>query len=222
MIVLNNISKKYGQNGNGILAVDNISLQIDKGDFVSIVGKSGCGKSTLLNIIGSLTRPTQGEYLFCGENVVGWSTNKLAAFRGKNIGFVLQSSALIPEITVMKNIELSLMFSSLSQKEKNEAIKATMDRLEILHNANKYPNQLSGGEQQRVAIARAIIKKPSVVLADEPTGALDENTGAEVFKLLCELNREGISLVLVTHDMQMAEQAQKRYTMKDGKIFSCT
>ena len=220
MISLQNVSKVYSKAGREFAAIRNINLDISKGDFVTIFGKSGCGKSTLLNIIGTLTSPTQGSYLFNGKDITHLSRNEQALFRNQHVGFVLQNSALIPEITALHNIIIPLKLTMPRKSQRKHVAEEVMEWLQIYEKRNSFPNELSGGEQQRVAIARAIVTNPSVILADEPTGALDVATGFQVFELLQKLNEKGTTVILVTHDMEMASQGKSRYEMRDGKIVS--
>jgi len=220
MISLQNVSKVYSKAGKEFAAIRNINLDISKGDFVTIFGKSGCGKSTLLNIIGTLTSPTQGGYLFNGKDLTHLSRNEQALFRNQHVGFVLQNSALIPDITAFHNIIIPLKLTMPRNPQRRHVAEEVMEWLQIYEKRNNYPNELSGGEQQRVAIARAIVTNPSVILADEPTGALDVATGFQVFELLQKLNEKGTTVILVTHDMEMASQGKSRYAMRDGEIVS--
>ncbi len=218
MICLKSISKEFQTEDVITRAVDSIDLEITKGDFLSIMGPSGCGKSTLLNILGLLDQPTAGEYKFDGVDVVGMSQKALAKIRNKNLGFVFQSFNLIDEISIYENIELPLLYQGVAKREREQRVQATMKRMNIEHRAKHYPNQLSGGQQQRVAIARAVVVEPKLILADEPTGNLDSKNGIQVMELLSELNKEGATIIMVTHSDRDAEYANRRIELSDGKI----
>lgn len=218
MISLKGISKEFQTEDVITRAVDSIDLEITKGDFLSIMGPSGCGKSTLLNILGLLDQPTVGEYKFDGVDAIGMSQKALAKIRNKNLGFVFQSFNLIDEISIYENIELPLLYQGVAKREREQRVQATMKRMNIEHRAKHYPNQLSGGQQQRVAIARAVVVEPKLILADEPTGNLDSKNGIQVMELLSELNKEGATIIMVTHSDRDAEYANRRIELSDGKI----
>ncbi|EGC03228.1 ABC transporter ATP-binding protein [Ruminococcus albus] len=218
MISLNNISVSYGKKDARTDALKNIDLTIDKGEFVTISGKSGCGKTTLLNVLGGIITPDSGSYLFQGEDVSKFSDNKISLFRNKCIGFVVQHFALINDRTVYDNITLPLKYRKKDSSVNGEKIDSVLDELGILEKKSKYPFQLSGGEKQRVAIARCIISNTEVILADEPTGALDEETGHKIMDILKKLNEKGKTIIMVTHDIELSKAGSRRIIMKDGKI----
>ncbi len=199
-------------------ALNNISLDIRKGEFISIMGPSGCGKSTLLNLLGLIDSPDQGEYQFGTEQVAGFSERQRARLRKQHIGFVFQSFNLIEELTVFENVELPLIYTHTSPKVRKEKVKLVLDQLEMGHRANHHPQQLSGGQQQRVAVARAIVNQPDIILADEPTGNLDSHNGAEVMQMLAGLNQEGTTVIMVTHSSACAHYGNRILRLLDGKI----
>jgi len=199
-------------------ALNNVDLEVKKGEFVAVMGPSGCGKSTLLNIVGLLDNPTSGELWFDGIEVSGFKERQRTELRKSNIGFVFQSFNLIDELTVYENVELPLLYLKVSAKERKEKVDAVLDRMKIAHRRKHFPQQLSGGQQQRVAIARAVVATPKLILADEPTGNLDSANGDEVMKLLTELNNEGTTIVMVTHSPSDAEYAHRIVQLFDGHI----
>jgi len=199
-------------------ALNKVGLEVKKGEFVAVMGPSGCGKSTLLNIIGLLDNPTSGELWFDGIEVSGFKERQLTELRKSNIGFVFQSFNLIDELTVYENVELPLLYLKVSAKERKEKVDAVLERMKIGHRRKHFPQQLSGGQQQRVAIARAVVANPKLILADEPTGNLDSANGEEVMKLLTELNKEGTTIVMVTHSPSDAEYAHRIVQLFDGHI----
>ena len=201
-------------------ALNKVDLHIQKGEFVAIMGPSGCGKSTLLNIIGLLDNPTGGEYYFDGEEVGGLKERNRTLLRKGNIGFVFQSFNLIDELNVYENVELPLIYLKLKARERKEMVEKVLERMKISHRKKHFPQQLSGGQQQRVAIARAVVANPKLILADEPTGNLDSKNGLEVMNLLTELNREGTTIVMVTHSMHDSEFAHRVINLFDGKIIT--
>jgi putative ABC transport system ATP-binding protein len=203
---------------NIVRAVDDVSFQIEKGEYVAIVGKSGSGKSTCMNIIGCLDVPTEGQYLLDGVNVGELNDNKLAEIRNKMLGFIFQQYNLLPKLSVLENVEVSMIYGGVSKAERLERARAALDRVGLSDKLSNTPNQLSGGQQQRVSIARALAGNPSVILADEPTGALDSKTGRDVLHLLQELNREGNTIVLITHDGSIAATAPRIIRLSDGRI----
>ena len=215
---LNNVTKTYGK-GDGIVhALNDVSFTAEKGESVAIMGKSGSGKSTLLNIIGGLVMPDNGEYIFDGKKLPVKNLTKMAKFRRYNVGFVVQHFALINEYSVYQNIALPLRYSKHSGSVKDK-IEEIAERLEIADKLRKTPVQLSGGQAQRVAIARALVHDPKMILADEPTGALDEATGKSIMELFTQINKEnGTTLIVVTHDPGVAEYCERTVVMKDGKI----
>lgn len=199
-------------------ALNDVSLQVKKGEFVAIMGPSGCGKSTLLNIIGLLDNPTEGTYVFDGQDVSTLKESQRTLLRKGNIGFVFQSFNLIEDLLVYENVELPLKYLKLKSLERKEMVKKVLDRMKMSHRAKHFPQQLSGGQQQRVAIARAVVANPKLILADEPTGNLDSKNGLEVMKLLSELNKEGTTIVMVTHSERDAGFAHRIIHLFDGKI----
>lgn len=200
------------------IALNEISIDISEGEFVAIMGPSGCGKSTLLNILGLLDNPTSGELWFIGKEVSRYSENDRTDMRNGNIGFVFQSFNLIDELTVFENVELPLLYAGVPVRERVDRVNKALERMQISHRTEHYPQQLSGGQQQRVAIARAIVTNPKIILADEPTGNLDSTNGNEVMLLLKELNKDGATVVMVTHSEENAREAGRIVRMMDGCI----
>ena len=201
-------------------ATNEVNIEINRGEFVAIMGPSGCGKSTLLNILGLLDNPTSGELWFLGQEVSRFSENSRTDLRNGNIGFVFQSFNLIDELTVFENVELPLLYAGVPVRERVERVNCALERMQIAHRTEHYPQQLSGGQQQRVAIARAIVTNPHLILADEPTGNLDSINGNEVMALLKELNSEGATVVMVTHSEENAREAGRIVRMMDGCILT--
>ncbi len=200
-------------------ALDNVHLAIDQGEYVSISGPSGCGKSTLLSVMGLLNSSTEGKYFLKGKEVAGLPLAEQARVRNEEIGFIFQAFNLIGEMTVFENVELPLTYrNDLSRKQRREMVIAALEQVEMAHRRNHFPAQLSGGQQQRVAIARALVGKPSVLLADEPTGNLDSKNAQMVMDLLGELHRKGTTIVMVTHDTGFAQQAERQVSLFDGKV----
>lgn len=216
MIQLKNIEKVYRTSTIETLALNNINLNIDKGEFLSIMGPSGCGKSTLLNIIGLLDNPSKGDVEIGGQRTNGLADKQMAQFRNKTIGFIFQSYHLINDLPVLDNVELPLLYRSTSGKERSRLAAEALEKVGLSNRMNHYPNQLSGGQKQRVAIARAIVGKPEIILADEPTGNLDSNMGHEVMDILQQLNQEGTTIVMVTHDENMAHKTSRLVRLFDG------
>lgn len=220
MIRLKNLSKVYTTEEVETTALNNINLEIKQGEFVAIMGPSGCGKSTLLNILGLLDNPTAGEYFFGDLEVSRYAERQRAQLRKGSIGFVFQSFNLIDELTVYENVELPLLYLKVPPAERKQRVEEVLERMNIIHRRNHFPQQLSGGQQQRVAISRAIVAKPKVILADEPTGNLDSANGEEVMKLLTQLNEEGTMVVMVTHSPHDAGYARRIVNLFDGQIVS--
>ncbi len=219
MLKLQDLTKAYRTDEVETTALNKVNININAGEFVAIMGPSGCGKSTLLNIVGMLDNPTSGAYIFLNEDVAGYPESKLAKIRKENIGFIFQSFNLIDELTVGENIELALLYhDDVSSKERKERVTAAMDKMGIAHRAKHMPSQLSGGQQQRVAIARAVVANPNMILADEPTGNLDSANGEEVMNLLTALNKEGTTIVMVTHSDHHAQYAQRTINLLDGQV----
>ena len=218
MINITSLSKEYVMGDNKLLALDKVDLSINEGDFVSIMGSSGSGKSTLMNIIGCLDVPSSGNYLFRDNDISTLNSNKLAELRNKDIGFVFQNFNLLPRLNALENVVLPLLYSGLNLKERNRLALEALESVGLKERVKHKPNQLSGGQQQRVSIARAIAGSPKLILADEPTGALDSKTGLEIMKILNDLNSQGITIVLVTHEDDIANYGSRIIKMKDGKI----
>ena len=218
MLKLHNLFKIYRTDEVETVALNGVHLEIEQGDFVAVMGPSGCGKSTLLNIIGLLDNPTDGDYFFFEENVAGYSESQRSAVRRKNIGFIFQNFNLIEELTVAENIELALLYHGMPAAERKTRLAEVMDRMGIAHRANHMPGQLSGGQQQRVAVARAVVSDQPLILADEPTGNLDSAHGQEVMELLQSLNREGTTIVMVTHSPAHADYAHRTVNLFDGHV----
>ena len=218
LIELKEIHKLYQMGDELVRANDGISLTINYGEFVAIVGKSGSGKSTLMNIIGALDVPTDGEYILGGEDVSQMSDNQLAEIRNKMIGFIFQQYNLLPKQNLLENVELPLLYAGVSAAERRERAFQSLERVGLKEKWKNLPNQLSGGQQQRVSIARALAGSPSLILADEPTGALDSKTSREVLDFLKQLNSEGNTIVMITHDSSIAMEANRVVRIHDGKI----
>lgn len=220
MIKAISLTKVFRTESVETTALNGINLEINEGEFLAIMGPSGCGKSTLLNLLGLLDNPTDGELWFLGQEVSQYTENSRTDLRNGNIGFVFQSFNLIDELTVFENVELPLLYAGVSVKERVERVNAALDRIQIAHRSEHFPQQLSGGQQQRVAIARAIVTNPHIVLADEPTGNLDSVNGNDVMNLLTELNRKGTTVVMVTHSEENARMAGRLIRMIDGNILT--
>ena len=218
MITLTNLEKIYRTKEIETVALENVNLTVNKGEFLSIMGPSGCGKSTLLNIIGLLDAPTSGTVEIAGINTINMNDKQLAEFRNQKLGFVFQSFHLINSLNVLDNVELPLLYRKVSAKERREAAVAVLEKVGLSHRMRHFPTQLSGGQCQRVAIARAIVGNPDIILADEPTGALDSHTGREVIGMLQQLHREGHTVVLITHDNSIAVQAERIIRLEDGQV----
>ena len=218
MLKLSGVSKIHTSGEVQTTALDRIDLEIDAGEYVAITGPSGCGKSTLLSLLGLLDVPSAGDYWFEGQNVSGWSEQKLNTLRRGRIGFIFQSFNLIEELTVFENVELALEYSGMKAAERRSRVQAMLDKLGVAHRAGHRPSQLSGGQQQRVAIARALVQQPAVLLADEPTGNLDTAHGDEVMRLLRTINAEGTTVVMVTHSPAHAAQASRTLHLLDGRV----
>lgn len=218
LIELKDIYKIYQMGSEEVRANDGISLTIHRGEFVAIVGKSGSGKSTLMNIIGALDVPTSGSYLLGGEDVDQMGDDQLADIRNRMIGFIFQQYNLLPKSTLLENVELPLLYAKVDKDERREKAMASLERVGLADKWKNLPNQLSGGQQQRASIARALAGDPSLILADEPTGALDSKTSREVLDFLKELNGEGNTIVMITHDSSIALEARRVVRIHDGKI----
>ncbi len=218
MININSITKEYIMGDNKLLALNEVDVSIKEGEFVSIMGSSGSGKSTLMNIIGCLDVPSSGHYFFRDNNISNYNSNMLAELRNKDIGFIFQNFNLLPRLNALENVTLPLLYSGKSIKDRTRLALEALENVGLKDRTHHRPNQLSGGQQQRVSIARAIAGRPKLILADEPTGALDSNTSLEIMKILNDLNSSGITIVLVTHENDIAEYGSRIIKMKDGKI----
>ena len=218
LIELKDIYKIYRMGDEEVRANDGITLNIYKGEFVAIVGKSGSGKSTLMNIIGALDVPTDGSYYLGGEDVSDMTDDQLAAIRNRMIGFIFQQYNLLPKLNLLENVELPLLYAGVGREERHDRAMASLERVGLKEKWRNMPNQLSGGQQQRVSIARALAGDPSLILADEPTGALDSRTSREVLDFLKQLNTEGNTIVMITHDNSIAVEAKRVVRIHDGKI----
>ncbi len=216
MIAVNNLSKTYVSGTLSVTALRNASFQIEKGEFVAIMGSSGSGKSTLMNLLGCLDLPTSGDYALEGLEIARLKSNQLAEVRNRKIGFVFQSFNLLPRATALENTELPLLYGRVPNP--TEIAMQALERVGLKDRAKHKPTELSGGEKQRVAIARALVNKPSIILADEPTGNLDSTTGDEILSLFHQLNKENVTIILVTHEEEIARKAKRIIKMKDGKI----
>ncbi len=218
LIELKDIYKIYQMGDEEVRANDGITLTIYKGEFVAIVGKSGSGKSTLMNIIGALDVPTEGEYHLGGEDVSDMTDDELAEIRNKMIGFIFQQYNLLPKLNLLENVELPLLYAGVGAAERRERAMAALEKVGLKEKYKNMPSQLSGGQQQRVSIARALAGNPSLILADEPTGALDSRTSRDVLNFLKQLNEEGNTIVMITHDSSIAMEAKRVVRIHDGKI----
>ncbi len=217
MITLQSVNKVYRTKTIETTALDNISLDIKKGEFVSIMGPSGCGKSTLLNVIGLLDEPSSGTVIVDGQTISNYNSKALSKFRNEKLGFIFQSFHLIPDLSVIDNVELPLLYRKVSAKERRELSAAALESVGLKNRLDHFPNQLSGGQKQRVAIARAIVGRPAILLADEPTGNLDSHMGNEVMDILTKLNEElETTIVMVTHDENMAKRTHRLLRLYDG------
>jgi putative ABC transport system ATP-binding protein len=220
MIEIRDLEKLYVMGEETVAALAGVSLTIERGEHAAIIGPSGSGKSSLMNILGGLDRPTRGSYRFEGEEVGEMDDDSLADFRSRRIGFVFQSFQLLPRLSALQNVELPMVYAGLEPAERKQRAAEMLDRVGLGSRMGHRPTQLSGGQQQRVAIARALANSPDLLLADEPTGALDTHTGQEVLALFKQLNAEGLTIVIVTHDLEVAAEAHRRITFRDGLIVS--
>lgn len=218
IVFMKDIYKSYYLGDEEIEVLKNINLTVKKGEFVSVLGPSGSGKTTLMNIIGCLDIPTSGKYILCGKDISEMDDVELAGIRNREIGFVFQNFFLLPRLTAIQNVELPLIYSNIPQKERREKAADMLDRVGLADKMNHLPNQLSGGQQQRVAIARALVTEPSIILADEPTGALDQKTGTGIIEYFEKLNEEGKTIIMITHDINVAAHAKRTVRILDGKL----
>ncbi len=219
IVSMKEIVKTYHMGEEDQTVLHSIDFEVKKNEFVSILGPSGSGKSTMMNIIGCLDAPTSGEYLLTGQNVGEMDEIELARIRNKEIGFVFQSFYLLPRLTAAENVELPLIYAGLSTRKRREKAIQMLDRMGLSDKTGHYPNQLSGGQQQRVAIARSVVTEPSILLADEPTGALDQNTGEQMMKLFSQLHAEGRTIIMITHNEKIAQSAQRIVRILDGRLY---
>jgi putative ABC transport system ATP-binding protein len=218
LVQVRGISKHYPSGDGFVRAVSDVSLSIHNGEFIAIRGRSGSGKSTLMHLLGLLERPDRGEYLLRAQEVAKLSEEERASIRSDDIGFIFQFSALLPRMSAIENVELPLVYAGVSRRERRRRAKDALDRVGLAGRFHHFPNQLSGGEQQRVVIARAMVNDPALILADEPTGALDSRTSDEIMSLFEDLNRDGRTIILVTHAAEVADRAERQITLHDGRI----
>ncbi|MGG5253547.1 ABC transporter ATP-binding protein [Neobacillus sp. SM06] len=219
MIHINHLMKSYRLGGETVHALNDVSITIDQGEFLAIIGPSGSGKSTLMNMIGCLDRPDSGEYLLDGKEIGRMNDNELATIRNRKIGFIFQNFNLLTKLTALENVELPLIYSGMSGRERRKLAMESLEKVGLKDRSAHLPTQLSGGQQQRVAIARALVSKPSILLADEPTGALDSKTSLEILEVMQGLNEQGHTIILITHDLAIAKQAKRMVRIQDGQLF---
>ncbi|WP_313756849.1 ABC transporter ATP-binding protein [Tissierella sp.] len=218
MIKIENLKKIYTNGSISVEALTNINLKVEEGEFVSIMGPSGSGKSTLMNILGCLDKPTEGIYELDGESVQKMNDNQLAMIRNRKIGFIFQSFNLIPRVNALKNVELPMIYAGIPPRERKERAIKALERVGLKERMGHNPNELSGGQRQRVAIARSLVNDPSVIFADEPTGNLDTKSGNEVMAIFQELNAEGVTIIMVTHEPDIAQHTKRMIVCRDGQI----
>ena len=218
MIILKDVSKIYRMGTSEVRALDHATMEIEKGEFVSIVGPSGSGKSTVMNIIGCLDTADEGAYILDGTAIEQYSETELARIRNKKIGFIFQNFNLLPRLSAEENVELPMIYQKVKAADRKRKVREALERVELTHRMHHRPTELSGGQQQRVAIARALVTEPSLFLADEPTGNLDSRTGEEIMDLFHELHQAGNTIVLITHDDQVADEAERKICIRDGKV----
>ncbi|OIK15596.1 macrolide ABC transporter ATP-binding protein [Bacillus sp. MUM 116] len=219
IIQISHLMKTYQLGGETVHALNDVSLEIDQGEFLAIIGPSGSGKSTLMNMIGCLDRPESGAYLLDGKEIGKMNDNQLAVIRNEKIGFIFQNFNLLTKLTALENVELPLLYRGASAKERREKALDSLRKVGLLDRSGHLPSQLSGGQQQRVAIARALAGSPSILLADEPTGALDSKTSKEIIMVMKELNEVGHTIILITHDLAVAKQAKRMVSIQDGQLY---
>lgn len=220
LVEVKDLYKIYNPGENEVRALDGINLTVEKGEFLAIVGQSGSGKSTFMNMIGLLDIPTSGTYLLDGIDVSSMTDDELSEIRNKQIGFIFQGFNLISNLSAIENVELPLVYRGMKKEERHKLAIDALERVGLAHRLNHLPKQMSGGQQQRVAIARAVAARPPIILADEPTGNLDSHSGVEVMKILHELHREGRTIILITHDNEIAKEAQRVIRVQDGQIIA--
>ena len=220
LIEIRDMYKIYNPGENEVRAIDGVNLTIEHGEFVAIIGQSGSGKSTLMNMLGLLDVPTSGKYLLNGQDVEGLQDDELSEIRNKEIGFIFQGFNLITSLTAVENVELPLVYRGMKKEERNKLAVEALNRVGLSHRLDHLPKQMSGGQQQRVAIARAVAARPPIILADEPTGNLDSHSGVEVMKILHDIHEEGRTVILITHDNDIANEAQRVIRIQDGQIVS--
>ncbi|MEO2077609.1 MAG: ABC transporter ATP-binding protein [Bacillus sp. (in: firmicutes)] len=218
MIQLDNIKRSFMLGKESVPVLNGVTLAIDPGEFVAIMGPSGSGKSTLMNIIGCLDKPTEGDYYLAGENVSHYNDKELARVRNQSIGFVFQQFHLLPRLSALKNVELPMIYAGISKKERQARAEEALIKVGLSDRMNHLPNALSGGQKQRVAIARAIVNQPKLILADEPTGALDSKTSVDIMDQFNKLNEEGVTIVVVTHESEVAQYANRTIMVRDGLL----
>jgi len=219
IIQIKNMMKTYRLGGEMVHALNDVSLEIQKGEFLAIIGPSGSGKSTLMNMLGCLDRPNKGTYHLDGRDIGKMDDNSLATIRNRKIGFIFQNFNLLGKLSALENVELPLLYAGVPTRERRERALDGLDKVGLKDRAGHLPTQLSGGQQQRVAIARALVGQPSILLADEPTGALDSKTSKEILLLMKELNELGHTIILITHDLEIAKQAKRMVSIQDGQLF---
>ncbi|MBA2874695.1 ABC transporter ATP-binding protein [Thermaerobacillus caldiproteolyticus] len=219
IIQIENMTKTYTLGGEVVHALRGVSLQIEKGDFLAIIGPSGSGKSTFMNMIGCLDRPDSGSYILDGKEIEKMKDNELATIRNEKIGFVFQNFHLLAKLTALENVELPLLYRGVKVKERKKIAYECLEKVGLKDRAHHLPNQLSGGQQQRVAIARALVGSPPILLADEPTGALDSKTSKEIIQIMKQLNEQGHTIILITHDWEVANEAKRIVRIQDGQLF---
>lgn len=218
LIQLENVSVEYGKKNNKLLVLKQINFSVDQGEFVAIMGKSGCGKTTLLNVLGTLLTPKEGSYRFDGISVADMNEQKKALFRNQNMGFVVQHFALVSDMTIFENTALPLTYRKISRKKIRKYVENVLTELDIIEHKHKYPHELSGGQKQRASIARAIVTNPKLILADEPTGSLDEENGNMIMDILEKFHQKGVTIVMVTHDADLANKASRIVHIREGSI----